>query len=304
MTSSFSRIRQRPSSHGNVSSIRKSSKRDAYFTGGIGDHSNAKAWIPNRSKTTREETATVEELDLVQNDILHENIDNNIRDRDQDISSRSSSISSCSLIPGQNVENDLLDEEFGVSVPTETLLMIPYAKSEQDDKTQTSQENLLAASSDVSGNKEPLEITQGENSMSFNSERNTTPHNQSSSTIISDSLDAAKSDFNSLHDDSLPNTISVEMHDRNAFVSPSSGVLHDSSSAELQLTGTGFFNARIPNNKIQDDDVSDRAQASSRNSVARADSRRSLADLFADDRGSLSQKGTKFFFKVLCAFSL
>ena len=292
MISSFSRIRQRPSSHGNVSSIRKSSKRDAYFTGGIGDHSNAKAWIPNRSKTTREETATVEELDLVQNDILHENIDNNIRDRDQDISSRSSSISSCSLIPGQNVQNGLLDEEFGASVPTETLLMIPYAKSEQDDKTQTSQENLLAASSDVSGNKEPLEITQGENSMSFNSERNTTPHNQTSSTIISDSLDAAKSDFNSLHDDSLPNTISVEMHDRNAFVSPSSGVLHDSSSAELQLTGTGFFNTRIQSNKTQDHVVSDRAQASSINSVARADSRRSLADLFADDRGSLSQKGT------------
>ena len=233
-------------------------------------------------------TATAEELDLVQNDTLHEN-DDHSRDQNQDMSSRSSSISSCSLISGKSVENGFVDERFGPSVPTDTMSPMPHAESDQGEDTQRSRDNLI----DDDGNNETWEITQGEKSISPNPERNTTPSNQRSSTIISDSPDAAKSDFNFLHDDSLPNTVSVEMHGRNASVSPSTGVLHDSSSAELQLTGTGFSNARIPDNTIPGDVVSHRAQTSNRNSVASADSRRSLSTLFADDRGSLSYKGTQ-----------
>ena len=299
MTSSFSRIRHRPLSHGNVSSNRKSSKCGDCFTGGDGDHSNAKAWIPNRSETSSygTATATAEELDLVQNDTLHENNDHS-RDQNQDLSSRSSSISSCSLISGKSVENGFADERFGLSVPTHTMSMIQHAESDKGEKTQKSRDNLR----DVGGSNEPREITQREKSISPNSEWNTTPSNQRSSTTISDTPDVAKSDFNSLHDDSLPNTIPVEMHGRNAFVSLSTGVLHGSSSAELQLTGTGFSSARIPDNTIPDDVVSHTAQTSSRNSVTSVDSRRSSGALFADDRGSLAHKGTQVLISLVCIF--
>ena len=298
MTSLFTRIRHRPLSHGNVSSIRKSSQCGACFTGSDdGHHSNVKSWIPNRSKTASygTATATAEELDLVQNDTLHENNDHS-RDQNQDMSSRSNSISSCSLISGKSDENGFADERFGLSVPRDTMSVMPHSESDQGEETQRSRDNQI----DDDGNNKPREITQGEKSISPDSERKTTPSDQRSSTTIPDSHDAAKSDFNSLHDDSLPNTISVEMHGPNTFVSPSTIVLHDSSSAELQLTGTGFSNARIPDNTIPDDVVSHRAQTSGRNSVSSADSRRSSAALFAYDRGSLSYKGTQLLISFVC----